>query len=234
MQLVFYTRVSTKEQGNSKNGLEAQLAALQGFADAGGHEVAGHYLEVLSGAVGLDERVKLRLALAKARQVKGLLMVSRLDRLSRSVAFISALMAEGVKFATVEDGLEVEPFVLHMKAVIGEHERLLTSKRTRAALQAKKARGELLGAHTHKVKGDMPRIAAMGGDATASKADAFAHKLAPVLTRMVGQGMTYQQIADELNAQGNPTPRGGLWYASSVCNIMKRLGKTRAYGMYKP
>lgn len=234
MQLVFYTRVSTQEQGTNRNGLEGQYAALQAFAKSGGHEVLGVYSEVASGALGLEDRHQLRLALAHARQVKGLLMVSKLDRLSRSVAFISTMMAEGVRFATAEDGLTVEPFMLHLKASFAEQERHLISQRTKAALQAKKARGEPLGAHTHKVKGDTARACALGRQALKDKALLFAQRIEPVIVRMVGQGMTYQQIADELNAQGNPTPRGGLWYASSVCNVLKRLGKTKAYGMYKP
>lgn len=223
MDLVFYTRVSTEEQGNSRNGLEAQLEALRGFTAREGGVCLAHYEEVISGAASMDDRPMLRRALAHARQTKATLLVAKLDRLSRSVAFISQLMNESTRFATVEDGLEAPPLMLHMKAVIAEHERRLISERTKAALQAKRARGEPLGVHTHKAPTDLAGARAKAVSVLKGQAYTFALHISPVIKRMQGAGMTYAQIADELNAQGNPTARGGKWYASTVCNLLKRL-----------
>lgn len=225
MQFVLYTRVSTEEQGTNRNGLEAQLAALHYFASHQGGEVIGHYQEVVSGAASLDDRPMLRQAIAHTRRTKAVLLVSKLDRLSRSVEFISRMMNETVRFASAEDGLDCLPFVLHIKAAMAEQERRLISERTRAALQAKKARGELLGHHTHKAPSSIVKAREAAGKAHAAAADNHAVKLAPVLYRLRGQGLTLAQMAGELNAMGHPTARGGLWYASTVCNLLKRLDK---------
>lgn len=225
MQFVLYTRVSTEEQGHSRNGLEAQLAVLESFVEREGGTALAHYEEVVSGAASLDDRPMLRQAVAHARRTKAVLLVSKLDRLSRSVEVISRMMNETVRFATAEDGLDCDPFMLHIKAVFAERERRLISERTRAALQAKKARGEPLGHHTHKIPSSIARAREAAGRALAEAADCHAAKLAPVLYRLRGQGLTLAQMAGELNAMGHPTARGGLWHASTVCNILKRLDK---------
>lgn len=225
MQFVLYTRVSTEEQGHSRNGLEAQLSALQAFVVREGGTTLAHYEEVASGAASLDDRPMLRQAVAHARRSKALLLVSKLDRLSRSVELISRMMNETVRFATAEDGLDCDPFMLHIKAVFAERERRLISERTRAALQAKKARGEPLGHHTHKAPSSIVKAREAAGRALAEAADSHAARLAPVLYRLRGQGLTLAQTAAELNALGHPTAKGGLWHASTVCNILKRLDK---------
>ena len=225
-QLVFYRRVSTEEQGQTGNGLEAQLAALQRFAEYGQHTVAADFAEVASGAVGLSERLQLRLALARARQVKGVLIVSRLDRLSRSVAFIATMMQEQVAFATAEDGLDCAPLMLHIKASFAEQERLLISQRTKAALAAKKARGEPLGSHTHKVPlVTRAKATAASKAVQQAKADAWCRQVAPMLWQLRQSGQTMAQVAETMNSQGIATARGGKWQASTVCNALARAGK---------
>lgn len=227
MKFVFYTRVSTREQGDTRNGLEAQLDKLQRFALTEGADVVAHHTDVMSGALGLEHRSGLRAALADTRRHKGaVLLVAKLDRLSRSVEFIARLMNEGARFASVEDGLDCQPFMLHLKAMIAEQERRLISERTKAALEAKKARGEALGIHTHKKPletGDKARAAA--SVAVKAGADSFALHVAPVVLRMRRSGMTVAAIADELNAQGNRTARGGQWHGSTVNNVLKRLAQ---------
>lgn len=225
MRFVLYTRVSTEEQGNSRNGLEAQLAALEGFVIQQQGESLGHYEEVISGAASLEDRHQLRQAIATARRGKAVLLVAKLDRLSRSVEFISAMMNQTVQFATVEDGLDCLPFVLHIKAAMAEQERRLISERTKAALAAKKARGEPLGHWTHKTPSSIDLARARAGAVAGERADSHALKMAPTVTRLRGQGLTMAQIAEELNQMGHPTARGGLWYASTVCNLLKRLDK---------
>ena len=224
MRFILYTRVSTQEQGDSRNGLEAQLSALRRFLQSCQGEEVGHVEEVASGGYGLDRRPGLRQALAQARQARAVLLVSKLDRLSRSVEFVAALMNQGASFATVEDGLEVQPFQLHLKAMLAEHERRTIGERTRAALKALQARGQALGIASHKapeVSG--PKARAAASVAIKREADGFALHLAPVVLRMRSAGMTCAQMAAELNTQGNRTARGGQWHASTVHGVLKRL-----------
>jgi DNA invertase Pin-like site-specific DNA recombinase len=145
---VAYTRVSTAEQGRSGLGLEAQRAAIEAFAAREGITVSGWFSECQSGkrvSDTLSERPQLRAALEASQAAGGLVLVSKLDRLSRDVHFISGLMAHKVPFVVAELGLDVDPFMLHLFAALAEKERSLISQRTKAALAALKARGVKLG-----------------------------------------------------------------------------------------
>jgi len=224
MDCITYTRVSTREQGDSRNGLEAQTARLEQFASSSGVNILATYEEVASGAKGVDGRPVLAAALAHAKRSKAVLLVAKLDRLSRSVEFIAGLMNRQVRFASAEDGLHCEPFMLHLKAMLAEQERRMVSERTKAALQAKKARGEPLGVHTHKTPLDTSARAGLASAAAvAAVADQFALRLASVVLPLRRTGMTTAQIATTLNTQGVYTARGGQWHGSTVNNILKRL-----------
>src|SRR5579862_7114620 len=147
MNAVAYTRVSTQEQGRSGLGLEAQRSAIQAFAAREGIVVDSWYTEVETGkgSDALDRRPQLAEALQTARQRKLPVLVSKLDRLSRDVHFISGLMAQRVEFIVTELGRQADPFVLHMFAALAEKERSLISQRTKAGLAAAKAKGVVLG-----------------------------------------------------------------------------------------
>src|SRR3954454_9208148 len=144
---VAYIRVSTARQGRSGLGLEAQQAAIQRFCEAEGFEVVAERIEVETGkgADALDRRPELAAALAEAKRRKCPVLVAKLDRLSRDVAFIAGLMAQRVPFIVAELGPDADPFMLHIYAALAEKERRLISARTKAALQAAKARGQCLG-----------------------------------------------------------------------------------------
>jgi DNA invertase Pin-like site-specific DNA recombinase len=217
-KIVGYIRVSTSEQGNSRNGLEAQRADLQRFAAAEGLELVAVHEEVASGALDLTKRPVLHKALALARKHKCAVVVSKLDRLSRDVAFISALMAKGVPFVVAELGADVDPFVLHLYASLAEKERRMIGIRTKQALAALKGKGVKLGNLA-----SLPTAAANGHASIVANADAFAANLRPTVTRMLADGMSLQAIARELNAQGTPTARGGQWAAATVSNLVARL-----------
>ena len=145
--LVSYLRVSTDRQGKSGLGLEAQRAAVADFATSGGFTIVGEHIEVETGkgSDALDRRPELAAALAAARQLKCAVVVAKLDRLSRDVAFIAGLMAPRVPFLVAELGEGVDPFVLHLYAALAEKERAMIPARTKAALAAKKAQGVQLG-----------------------------------------------------------------------------------------
>src|SRR3954463_14889896 len=144
---VAYYRVSTKQQHRSGLGIEAQRAAVTRFAEAEGLAIIREYVEAETGkgADALDRRPQLAAALAAARTAKCSVVVSKLYRLSRDVAFVSGLMAQRVPFMVAELGRDADPFMLHLYAALAEKERRLISERTKAALAAKKASGAKLG-----------------------------------------------------------------------------------------
>jgi DNA invertase Pin-like site-specific DNA recombinase len=150
-RIVAYYRVSTKQQHRSGLGIEAQRAAIARFAEAEAMTVIAEYVEVETGkgADALDRRPQLAAALNAARAAKCPVIVSKLDRLSRDVAFISGLMAQRVPFIVAELGADADPFMLHLYAALAEKERKLISERTRSALAAKKAKGATLGSPHH-------------------------------------------------------------------------------------
>ena len=143
-----YCRVSTAEQGKSGLGLEAQKTAIEAFAGREGFVVSEWYTEVQSGkriSDTLDERPQLQAALRAGKAQKCPILVSRLDRLSRDVHFVSGLMVQRVEFIACELGRVQDPFMLHLFAALAEKERAMISQRTKAALAALKARGVKLG-----------------------------------------------------------------------------------------
>jgi DNA invertase Pin-like site-specific DNA recombinase len=207
---VSYIRVSTLQQGRSGLGLEAQREAIARFAAAEGREVIGTFVEVETGkgADALDRRPQLAAALAAARKAKCPVAVSKLDRLSRDVAFISGLMAQRVPFVVAELGPDVDPFVLHLYAALAEKERALISQRTKAGLAAAKARGTVLG---------NADLAAANKAAAADRAEA----LRAVFVETAG--MSLRAVADVLNSRALATPTGKPWSAMAVSRVRARL-----------
>jgi DNA invertase Pin-like site-specific DNA recombinase len=217
--LIAYIRVSTSQQGRSGLGIEAQRQALRQFAQAEGFEVVREFVEIETGkgADALDRRPELKAALAAARKQKCHVAVAKLDRLSRDVHFISGLMAHKVPFLVAELGSDVDPFVLHLFAALAEKERVLISTRTRQALAAAKERGVTLGS---------PKLHEARKTAVAriqSEADKHAANVLPIIREAQKAGATtLREIAEALNARGVATARGGLWYATSVKNMLDR------------
>jgi DNA invertase Pin-like site-specific DNA recombinase len=147
---IAYLRVSTAEQGRSGLGLEAQRTAILAFAAREGLAVSHWFTEVQSGkrvSDTLDERPQLQAALRYSKAAGSPILVSRLDRLSRDVHFISGLMVQRVEFIACELGRVADPFMLHLFAALAEKERAMISRRTKDALAALKARGVKLGPH---------------------------------------------------------------------------------------
>jgi DNA invertase Pin-like site-specific DNA recombinase len=219
-RLVAYLRVSTATQGRSGLGLEAQRAAIARFATAENLTVIAELVEVETGkgADALDRRPVLREALAQARKAKASIVVAKLDRLSRDVAFTSNLMVQKVPFIVTELGADADPFMLHIYAALAEKERALISERTRLALAARKAQGAVLGNRTN-----LREAQAKGTQATRLAADAHARNVLPIVQQIRALGIaTLLGIAAELNARGVRTPRGGDWHASSVKNLLAR------------
>jgi DNA invertase Pin-like site-specific DNA recombinase len=217
--LIGYVRVSTAKQGRSGLGLEAQQETLRRFAEAEGFTLERVFVEVETGkgADALDRRPELAAALAEARKRRCNVAVAKLDRLSRDVHFISGLMAQRVPFLVAELGVDVDPFILHLFAALGEKERALISTRTRDGLAAVKRRGVKLGGP----KLAEARVAAVA--AIEANADRYAANVVPIIHAIQKAGAsTLREIADALNARGVATARGGQWHAMTVRNVLAR------------
>jgi DNA invertase Pin-like site-specific DNA recombinase len=214
--LLSYLRVSTARQGASGLGLEAQRAAVLAYAAAGGHGIVAEHVEVESGRKA--DRPQLAAALAACRLHRGTLVIAKLDRLSRNVAFIANLMDGGVDFVAC-DMPHANRLTLHLLAAIAEHEREMISQRTKAALAAAKARGVRLGNPTgaRTFEGSERRAAEASAAARRAGAAARAQALGPVLRALEAEGVTGAgDVARELNRRGIPAPSGGVWYPGQV------------------
>jgi DNA invertase Pin-like site-specific DNA recombinase len=145
--VIAYFRVSTERQRRSGLGIEAQRSTVHRFAEAEGLTMLSEYIEAETGkgADALNRRPQLAAALATARAARCPVLVAKLDRLSRDVAFVANLMAQRVPFMVAELGADADPFMLHLYAALAEKERRLIAERTRLALAAKKASGAKLG-----------------------------------------------------------------------------------------
>lgn len=218
-QVVTYRRVSTSEQGRSGLGLDAQASTLARFCESEGFEVVAGFEDVGSGKLGLDARPGLANALAKAARLKCPVIVSKLDRLSRDVAFISGLMAKGVPFIVSELGADVDPFVLHLFAALGQKERQLISQRTRDALAPMTKTGKLGN------KTNLAAAQAKGHAGNVAASFVFAEKTMPLIKGLKEGGLSMNAIAAQLNKSNIPTMRDGRWTAKAVSRVVNAVDR---------
>lgn len=226
-RVIAYYRVSTEGQGRSGLGLEAQQQAIRSLCRNRGWEVVGEHTEVESG--NREKRPELSAAMHRAKITGSVLVVAKLDRLSRSVSFLAALQDSGAKFIAA-DMPEANELTVHIMAAVAQAERKAIGERTKAALQVAKSRGIKLGnpngaaALRRAGKGNGAAVASIKGNA-----DSFAEDLRPILNDIrKGGKYTLSAIAVELNARHIQTARGGKWYSSSVRNLIGRLdGESR-------
>ena len=215
-QYVVYLRVSTEEQGKSGLGLEAQQRDidlfLSNYSDIP-FKVLGTFTDVLSGKNA--DRPELAKAIALAKQTGAELLVAKLDRLSRNVAFIANLLEDKKLTFRVASMPHADKFQLHIYAALAEQEREFISLRTKAALQAAKARGKQLG-------GLRPGTAERN-EASKAIADNNAKRVSSVVVPLRKAGASLRAIADALNNANIPTPRGGSWGPSQVKYTLDRL-----------
>ena len=204
---VAYYRVSTDRQGQSGFGLDAQRAAVAGFV--GARELVAEFTEVESGR--RTDRPQLATALELCRRKRTMLVIAKLDRLARNVAFIANLMESGVEFTAV-DMPSANKLTLHILAAVAEHEREMISARTRAALAAARARGVRLGRPDRETRHMRT--------ARSAKAAAFRATVLPEVRRLIGQGMSQRQIAAELNRRGLTTYAGRPWRVQHVNSLL--------------
>ena len=211
---VAYARVSTAKQGRSGLGLEAQQTAINGFLREGDRLLLPTYVEVESGKD--DARPELAKALNRCQLTGATLLVAKLDRLSRNLAFIATLQDAGVRFVAA-DMPEANELTVHIMAAMAQHERKAISKRTKEALAAAKAKGTKLGGWRGGPKVDHR----LGVAAKRDKARAFNSRVSEAITELQAQGISsLSDLARGLNEQGVRTSRGGNWQATQVARVL--------------
>ena len=225
--IVAYLRVSTREQGRSGLGIDAQRAAVARFAEAEAFEIVAEHVEIETGKGSDDARSPPPTARRKGRAP---VVVAKLDRLRRGVAFVSRLMVEKVPFISAELGSDTDPFIPHLFAALAEKERAVISARTKAALVGAAKRVAITG---QKKRPDLKRLGnpslddARAAAVAASKvvADANAKRLELVLREVQAAGArSLRQIATMFDARSVATVTGaGRWSPQAVANLKRRL-----------
>lgn len=237
MKAISYFRVSTAAQGRSGLGLEAQKAAIGEFAVQRGLQLIAEFTEIESGK--RSDRPELVRALNQARVTGAVMVIAKLDRLSRNAAFLLTLRDSGVRFLAA-DLPDANDLTIGVMAVIAQAEREAISRRTTDALQAIRQRLSASGAHTSMRSGrTIVRLGNPNGSealhrngssneaalaAVTATAESRAKDLATVIHDMQARGWTsYSSIAAKLNEGGILTARRGRWHAGTVRNLMARL-----------
>ncbi|KAB0268500.1 resolvase [Microvirga brassicacearum] len=220
-KFIAYYRVSTAKQGRSGLGLEAQKESVRTFRNGENWQLVDEIIEVESGK--RSDRPKLAEALRLCRLHGATLIIAKLDRLARNVAFISNLMESGVEF-TACDFPQANRLTVHILAAVAEHEAKMISDRTRGALAAAKARGVKLGGD----RGNLPAVARQGAEASVIVRVRAALErscdLAPIIAELkAGGSVSFRQIASSLNARGICTARGCNWNAVQVQRVIHRI-----------
>jgi DNA invertase Pin-like site-specific DNA recombinase len=225
--IIAYFRVSTKQQGQSGLGLEGQAAAVDGYAAQTGKPIVARYTEVETGKIA--DRPELNRALAHARRAKATLVVAKLDRLARNVAFTSALMRSGADFIAC-DNPHANKLTIHILSAVAEDEAERISARTKAALAAAKARGTKLGSarpghwegkEDARLAGLVKARAASAQTISVNAREAYAD-LQPMMETLRGEGLSLQAIADKLNGEGHTTRRDRPWNPVQVARVLQR------------
>jgi DNA invertase Pin-like site-specific DNA recombinase len=221
-KFVAYFRVSTDKQGKSGLGLEAQRKAVLDYLNGGRWELVQEFVEIESGKH--NERPQLTAALAACKKHKAKLVIAKLDRLSRNLAFIAALMESGVEFVAV-DNPHATKLTVHILAAVAEHEREMISERTRAALRAAKTRGTRLG------NPQLAKAAKRGTAAVKANARRFAANVLPIIEEIERAGITsHNAIATKLNERNVRTARGGKWTHVQVGAVLRPFEASAAVG----
>jgi DNA invertase Pin-like site-specific DNA recombinase len=217
IRYVTYRRVSTKEQGKSGLGLDAQTRDITAYLELYSHqpyEVIGDFTDIISG--GEDVRPELDKALVLAKKSKAVLLVAKLDRLSRKVSFIATLMEDKTIQFKVANLPQADKMQLHLYAMLAEQERDFISQRTKSALREAKARGVILGGlRDSTLKRNQARQA---------YAMSQAKSLESIVKPLKAQGMRVAHISEALNKANIKAPKGGKWSSIQVSRVLKRLG----------
>lgn len=223
-----YRRVSTQKQGISGLGLEAQEGAVAQYVSHVDGVLLKDFVEVESGKA--NDRPQLHAAISFAKRSQATLLVAKLDRLSRNVAFLATLLESKVDFLAV-DNPHATPFTIHIMAAVAQWEREAISKRTREAMAIAKTRGsKFASARPGHWEGreERRKAGAIAGGTSAAVvnrqlADEAYRDVAPEIIRQRQSGMSLQKIADDLNHESIPTRMGKKWTKATVRLVLLRF-----------
>lgn len=228
-QYVAYLRVSTQKQGYSGLGLEAQREIIQNYLCD--KTPVAEYIEIESGRK--KERPKLKEALSSCRKDGAILIVAKLDRLARSVSFLSNLLESDVEIVFC-DFPQANKMVLHIISAISQYEAELIAARTKASLQAKKSRGFKLGNPEHLM--DRHEQAIQNSIRTCKdKADNNPNnkRAVAILRILVKESHSYNEMANILNQEGFVSSKGCSFTKSTVYKLIKRYNLKRGLKIMK-
>lgn len=212
-QAVPYYRVSTERQGYSGLGLDAQRKAVHDYAAANSLELLNEHLEIESGRK--NNRPILHQAIEECKRHHAILLIAKLDRLGRNVAFISKLMESDIDFVAV-DNPYANKLIVHIMAAFAEYERDQISSRTKDALQAAKRRGVILGGYGKNVLSKL----------NAKRSVDFARRMKPVIEKLQDEGfLSVRELTQELNERNVQTVsgNGSHWHVNTVHRLLKRI-----------
>lgn len=212
MKFVAYYRVSTQKQGLEGNGIEAQKQAVKKYLDSLECQLLASFEEVESGAK--NDRPQLTAAIQLAKSKKAILVIAKLDRISRNAAFLMRLQDSKIDFVAC-DMPNADKFTVGILALVAQRERELISQRTKAGLAVAKARGARLG------NPNAPAALERARDAILARKNAFAAMASKSIREIQSTGVqSLNRIADCLNKRGEKTARGGSWTATAVKRVL--------------
>jgi len=224
---IAYYRVSTQKQGASGLGLDGQRNAVEAHIASNPGTLVGQYTEIESGKN--SARPEIAKAIAHAKRSKAQIVVAKLDRLARNVAFTSALMESGADFCAC-DNPNANKLTIHILAAVAENEAEQISQRTKAALEAAKQRGVKLGSHRpghwdgreeKRLKG-LEKARRVAAEIKQRSFNAAYEDLFPVVEKLREEGHSLQLIADKLNEIGHTTRRDKPWNRMQVSRLLNR------------
>ncbi|MQQ10270.1 recombinase family protein [Epibacterium sp. SM1979] len=208
VEYVVYFRVSTERQGRSGLGLEAQRTMVEQFLQPNDNVIA-EFTEVQSGK--RNDRVELWKAINLVKKTRSKLLIPKLDRFSRKVSFISGIIDQGIELVVCEHP-NVSTFFLHLLACFAEEERRQISERTKAALQAAKARGTILGRNAQRL-----------AKVRQQEKQEFYGTISQEFETALAEAGSFSGTAKLLNARGVKTRKGGKWHPQTVKNYAASL-----------
>ena len=216
-KVVIYRRVSTREQGDSQLGLEAQLNQCRTVCESTGLTISGDFVEVVSGKIDPRQRPELMKAIALCQKEGARLMVAKLDRFSREVFHVTGycdryFFADRTPDLICAESPKATMLEIRIRAVVAQEEREMIGKRTRAALAARKERG------------DAPNGEA-GRESHSRKVQAATEGAITLASEMRSQGHGYHTIAKSLNEAGHTTSKGGKWYAATIRQRLMQVAR---------
>ncbi len=215
---IAYLRVSTDKQGEQGHGISAQRQAIASYLGTCGGELLEEYVEVESGKK--NERPELQKAISRCKMSRATLIIAKLDRLSRNLAFIVNLMDSGIDFIACDNPF-ANKLTIHILAAIAEHEREMISRRTREALVAAKAKGIKLGGYRGTMMTEEIRQEALS--TRRAKSREYSANVAPLIQKHLETEHSLNAIARFLNQQKIVTVRGGKWTAKSISRILTAM-----------